>query len=138
MVRHRRIFAFGIGISAVTAFVACGSSNTPTNTGGSTATCNGSAAVSGLGTPAVTIDATDDLLFVPASASAHVGDVVEFKNTGSVAHTVTFQGSDDGCLTDDTLAPAATWDVKFTVAGTYDYICTVHAPKMKGEITVSG
>ena len=67
-----------------------------------------------------------------------MGDVVEFQNTGSVTHTVTFQDSDDACLTDSTLAPGATWQVKFTKPGTYNYICTIHAPNMKGEITVSG
>jgi plastocyanin len=133
-----RILALGAGMVALVAMVGCGSSNTPaTSSSGSSGTCPGTAAVSGLGTVAVTIDATDNLVFVPASATAQVGGVVEFKNTGSVAHTVTFQGTKNSCLTDDTLAPGATWEVKFTVAGTYNYICTIHAPNMKGEITVS-
>jgi hypothetical protein len=51
---------------------------------------------------------------------------------------VTFQDSNDGCLTDDTLNPGATWDVSFNASGTYHYLCTIHAPNMKGQITVSG
>ena len=86
----------------------------------------------------VTVDATDNLVFVPASTTAQVGDVVEFKNTGTVTHTVTFQDPNDGCLSDATLMAGSTWEVKFTAAGTYNYMCTIHAPNMKGEITVTG
>jgi hypothetical protein len=53
-------------------------------------------------------------------------------------HTVTFQDNNDGCLTDNTLAPGATWEVKFTKPGTYNYLCTIHAPNMKGVIKVTG
>jgi plastocyanin len=93
--------------------------------------------VSGLGTPATTIDATDALVFDPASTTTQVGAVVEFKNTGSVKHTITFQDAKDGCLTDSTLDPGSTWEVKFTQPGTYNFLCTIHAPNMKGEITVT-
>jgi plastocyanin len=129
-----RTLACGIGTCALLALVSgCGSpSPSPSGTA-----CNGSAAVSGLGTVAETIDATDDLVFVPASTTASVGDVVEFKNTGTVAHTVTFQDTNDGCLSDAMLNPGSTWEVKFTAAGTYNYLCTIHAPNMKGEIKVS-
>jgi plastocyanin len=133
-----QVLALGASAAALIALVGCGTGNAPvTSSGGGSGTCPGTAAVSGLGSVTVTINATDGLVFVPAAATAHTGDVIEFKNTGSVAHTVTFQDSNDGCLTDETLAPGATWEVKFTVAGTYNYLCTVHAPNMKGEITVS-
>ena len=133
----RQAFSLGAGVCVAAFLAGCGSSG---GTGGPTsseASCNGSAAVSSLGTAAETIDATDTLVFDPASTTAKVGDVVEFKNTGSVAHTVTFQGSNDSCLSDATLDPGATWEVKFTTAGTYNYLCTIHAPNMKGEITVT-
>ena len=64
--------------------------------------------------------------------------MVEFKNTGTVTHTVTFQDANDSCLSDASLDPGATWEVKFNTAGTYNYLCTIHAPNMKGSITVSG
>jgi plastocyanin len=131
-----RTLACGIGTCAVIALVSsCGSSPTPSPSG---STCNGSAAVSGLGTVAATIDATDNLVFVPASTTTSVGEVVQFKNTGTVAHTVTFQDNNDGCLSDAMLNPGSTWEVKFTAAGTYNYLCTIHAPNMKGEIKVTG
>jgi plastocyanin len=137
---HLRALAVGVGVCIAIAMIACGNGNpNPTGGGGGTGgTCNGTAKVSGLGPVAVPIAATDNLVFVPASSTATVGEVVQFKNTGSVPHTVTFQDNNDGCLTDDSLNPGATWEVKFSAAGTYNYICTIHAPNMKGEITVSG
>lgn len=130
-----RMLALGIGAIGMMGVVGCGSGNTgPANPG---AVCDGTAAVSGLGTPAVTINATDDKVFSPASSTATVGSVVEFKNTGSLMHTVTFQDNTDGCLTDSSLNPGSTWEVRFTAAGTYNFLCAIHAPNMKGEITIS-
>jgi plastocyanin len=137
-VTHLRILAVGLGVCVAVAMIACGNGNpNPTGTGGG-GTCNGSAKVSGLGTVAMTIQATDNLVFVPATSTAQVGQVIEFKNTGSVAHTVTFLDNNDGCLTDSTLNPGSTWDVMFSAAGTYHYLCTIHAPNMKGQITLAG
>jgi plastocyanin len=136
---HLRILAVGLGICIAIAMIACGNGNpNPTGTGTGGGTCNGSAKVSGLGTVAMTIQATDNLVFVPATSTAQVGQVIEFKNSGSIAHTVTFLDSNDGCLTDNTLNPGSTWDVRFTAPGTYHYLCTIHAPNMKGQITLTG
>jgi plastocyanin len=135
---HLRTLAAGLGVCVAIGLFACG--NGPPGGGGSSgpAVCNGSAAVSSLGAATMTVQATDDLVFVPASSSAAVGDVIEFKNTGSLVHTVTFEDNNDACLTDNTLAPGATWEVKFTQPGTYHYLCTIHAPNMAGKITVTG
>jgi len=135
---HLRTLVAGLGVCVAIGLFACG--NGQPGGGGSSgpAVCNGSAAASSLGTATMTIQATDDLVFVPASSSAAVGDVIEFKNTGSVPHTVTFQDNNDSCLTDSTLAPGGTWEVKFTQPGTYNYLCTIHAPNMAGKITVTG
>jgi plastocyanin len=134
---HLRTLAAGLGVCVAIGMFACG--NGPP-AGGSSAptTCNGSAAVSSLGTATMTVQATDNLVFVPASSDAAVGAIVEFKNTGVTPHTVTFLDNNDACLTDSTLAPGATWEVKFTQPGTYNYICTIHAPNMKGDIKVTG
>jgi plastocyanin len=138
-VSHLRALALGVGVCIAIAVIACGNGNpNASGIGPRTGTCNGSAKVTGLGSVGMTIQATDSLIFVPASSTASVGEVVEFKNTGEQPHTVTFQDNNDGCLTDGSLNPGATWDVKFSAAGTYNYICTIHAPNMKGEITVSG
>jgi plastocyanin len=136
---HLRVLALGLGVCVAIAMIACGNGNpNPSGTGPGGGTCPGSAKASGLGTVAMTIAATDALIFDPATSTAQVGQVIEFKNTGTVAHTVTFQDSNDGCLTDDTLNPGATWDVSFNASGTFHYLCTIHAPNMKGQITVSG
>ncbi len=128
-----RLLTLAAATGALIVLVGCGGSPSSSSAG----PCNGTVAVSGLGTPALTIDATDKLLFVPASATVKVGDVVEFKNIGVVPHDITFQDADDGCLTDASFAAGATWEVRFTVAGIYNYLCVLHEPNMKGVITVS-
>src|ERR1039458_1033918 len=135
---HLRTLAAGLGVCVAIGLFACGNGQPGGGSSGPPAACNGSAAVSSLGTATMTVQATDNLVFDPASSNAAVGDVVEFKNTGSVVHTVTFQDNNDACLTDNTLAPGATWEVKFTQPGTYSYLCTIHAPNMKGVIKVTG
>lgn len=135
---HLRTLAAGLGVCVAIGVIACGNGQPGGGPSGAPAACNGSAAASTLGTPTVTIQATDNLVFVPDSSPAAVGDVIEFKNTGSVVHTVTFQDTNDACLTDNTLAPGATWQVKFTQPGTYNYLCTIHAPNMKGVLKVTG
>jgi plastocyanin len=134
---HLRTLAAGLGVCVAIGLFACGN-GAPGGSSGPASACNGSAAASSLGAPAQTIQATDTLLFVPATSTAATGDVVEFKNNGSVVHTVTFQDNNDACLTDNTLAPGGTWEVKFTQPGTYHYLCTIHAPNMAGVLTVSG
>jgi plastocyanin len=135
---HLRTLAAGLGVCVAIGLFACGNGVPGGSSSGPPAACNGSAAVSSLGSPTTTIAATDNLVFVPDSTPAATGDIIEFKNTGSVVHTVTFQDSNDACLTDNTLAPGATWEVKFTQPGTYNYLCTIHAPNMKGVIKVTG
>jgi plastocyanin len=134
---HLRALAVGMGVCVAIALIGCGNGAPASSTGTGGGPCPGKFAASGLGTPAVTVDATDDLVFVPAKSSVGVGQVLEFKNTGSVEHTVTFSGS-LACLSDDTLDPGATWDVEFNNPGSVNYICTIHAPNMAGVITVTG
>jgi plastocyanin len=135
---HLRTLAAGLGVCVAIGLFSCGNGPPAGSSTGPPAACNGSAAVSSLGSPTMTIAATDNLVFVPDSSSAATGNIIEFKNTGSVTHTVTFQDSNDGCLTDNTLPSGATWEVKFTHPGTYHYLCTIHAPNMKGIIKVTG
>jgi len=88
-----------------------------------------------LGTPSVRVAATDQLMFSPAKATLQVGQIVQWANTGSVVHTVTFTSYP--YLSDPTLAPGGTWEVKFSKAGTYAYQCTIHAG-MTGMLVVTG
>jgi plastocyanin len=89
----------------------------------------------GLGTPASSISAGDDLKFTPATSTAKSGDVLQWTTTGTQAHNVTFDGQPD--ITSPTLNKGDTWQVKFTVAGKYTYHCTFHAG-MDGTVTVGG
>lgn len=134
---HLRTLAVGMGVCVAIALIGCGNGAPATGSSGPSGACPGKFAASGLGTAATTVDATDALVFVPAKSTVSVGQVIEFKNTGSVEHTVTFSGA-ESCLSDATLDPGATWDVEFTSPGTVNYICTIHAPNMAGVITVSG
>lgn len=123
-----------IGLLLTLGLVACGgsTSNAPSNSS-PPAVSVGTAGVS-LGTAAVKISATDQLTFDPAMQTAHVGDIVQLTNTGSVAHTITFDA--EPSLSDPSLQPGATWEVKFTTAGTYQYHCSIHT-MMVGTIVVS-
>lgn len=77
--------------------------------------------------------AASGVAFVPAVATAHVGDVVEWTNKDFVAHTATAR---DG-----------SWDVNLPVGktgrtvvkkpGEIQYYCRVH-PNMTGRIEVAG
>jgi plastocyanin len=112
------------------ALAACGGSSPPaSSSGGSNA---GTAGVH-IGSPSVHVAASDDLKFTPASQDAQVGDIVQWSNSGSVMHTVTFD--DFPSLSDVSLEGGATWEVKFATPGNYSYHCTIH-PTMTGTITV--
>jgi plastocyanin len=129
---HLRVLALGFGICVVIGVIACGNGVPQTST--SSGPPIGSVVQNQTAT--TMIQATDQLTFAPEKASVHVGDVVEWVNNGTVTHTVTF--NDHTELNDDTLAPnGGVWQIKFTLAGTYPYICTIHQPGMVGTITVT-
>jgi plastocyanin len=73
-----------------------------------------------------------DFSFEPAAISAKVGDVIAFTNTGAAPHTATLDAG--GCGT-TTIQPGSADGLRFTVAGTYPFHCTIHT-QMKGTITV--
>ena len=95
--------------------------------------CPGTVGVS-LGAAKVKVSATDKIQFMPETQTARVGQVVQWTNTGTVLHTITFDEA--SCLSDSTIQPQATWEIKFTQPGTYPYICTIH-PGMNGNLTVT-
>jgi plastocyanin len=95
----------------------------------------GTAAAGGLGTPVSSVQATSDLVFNPTSSSIKAGGVVQWTNSGSVPHNVTFD--QDGSVSSQTMQQGDTWQVKFTTAGSYPYHCTFH-PGMDGTVTVGG
>jgi plastocyanin len=74
---------------------------------------------------------------VPATVSAKVGDVIEWKNDGTAVHNVVFDNQQ--LPSSDPMNQGDTFEVKFSKAGTYTYVCKFHeANNMRGTITVSG
>jgi plastocyanin len=119
------------------AIAGCGGASTTSSSSGGTpsgaAGGAGSAGVS-LGSPVERVSATDQLKFTPSSTNAHIGDIVQWTNSGMTAHTVTFEQASS--LSDPSLPGGGTWQVKFTQAGTYAYRCTIHSG-MTGTIVVT-
>ena len=73
-----------------------------------------------------------DFAYSPGSVQIRVGDSVTWTNRDSVAHTATARnGSFDTGLLDE----GESRSVRFTVAGTYRYLCTPH-PNMTGTVVV--
>jgi len=119
-------------VAGAVALTACGN-GVPQQSGTGGGSSAGTAGAK-LGTAAVKIDATDQLQFSPTAGTATVGQIVQWNNTGSVLHNVTFDS--ESSLSDSALAPGGAWQVKFSKAGTYSFKCTIH-PGMDGKLTVS-
>jgi plastocyanin len=122
-----------VGLVLAVGLVACGGGGSSPTTTSAPAASVGNAGAN-LGSATVKVSATTQLTFDPAMQTAHVGDIIQWSNTGSVMHTVTFDS--EPSLSDPSLAPGGVWEVKFTTAGTYQYHCSIH-PTMVGTIVVS-
>jgi len=85
-------------------------------------------------TAAATDKQTDDLAFSPTSVTIKAGQVLEWTNSGTVAHNVTFDAYPD--ISSDTMNGGDKFEVKFTQPGTYQFHCTFH-PGMQGTVTVT-
>ena len=75
--------------------------------------------------------------FSPNQTTVRAGGCVEFRNDDpSSIHDATFPGR--ATLNTATLTPGSTKRLVLTVAGTYDYICSVgnHSTTMRGTIRV--
>lgn len=129
--RGRTFLVAAAVLAGVAAIAACGEGGSSSSSSGGGAS-NGSAGVN-LGAAAAKVSATDQLQFSPTSLSVNTGDIVQWTNTGSTTHTVTFDSASS--LSDPSLAGGSTWQVKFTSPGSYAYHCTIHAG-MTGTITV--
>src|SRR6202035_3194942 len=108
---------------------------------------NGGIAGAHLGTSAAIIAATNQNTFDPAMQKVTVGEIVEWKNTGQVQHNIIFSDNtssvdlaphSEPALNDVSLLPGGAWQVKFTIAGTYSYLCTLHAGMVGTIVVTSG
>lgn len=73
-----------------------------------------------------------DFAFSPATLTIAVGDTVTWTNSDPVVHTAT---AGSGAFDSGDLDTGESYSVTFTIAGTYDYLCTPH-PTMTGRIVV--
>jgi plastocyanin len=85
-------------------------------------------------TPGSTVKESDDLKFSPTTTTIQGGEVVEWDNSGTTPHNVTF----DSRPASPTMNGGERFQAKFSQPGTYHYVCTFHAPGMSGTITVLG
>ena len=126
------MFAAGTLLALVA--TACGDGPSGSSSGSSSGASVGS--VANGQTANSTVNETDANVFQPATITVKVGQIVEWKNTGSVTHNVTFKQYDD--ITSTSMSGGATWSIKFTTPGSYDYVCTIHeGVGMKGSVTVT-
>jgi plastocyanin len=71
-----------------------------------------------------------DNFFDPKRVKIGQGQRVEWENTGSVDHTVKFEGRKNKFI-----SPGETTGRKFTDTGRFPYHCTIH-PGMDGKVVV--
>ena len=71
-----------------------------------------------------------DFSFSPASVTVDVGDSVTWANRGREPHTATGDGFDTG-----TLDAGESGSAKFSRAGSFAYVCSIH-PNMRGTVRV--
>ncbi len=80
-----------------------------------------------------------NIQFEPGDVTIKAGDTVTWTNNESVPHDVDgggagvkFSSGEQGGMDE-----GATFKFTFDKAGTYDYVCRVHAPGMAGTVTVN-
>ena len=79
--------------------------------------------------------AIKDFAFAPAVTTVKVGTTVTWTNSDQDPHTVTSTGP-GGPLRSPTLQTGQSYQYKFTKAGTFGYLCTIH-PFMTATVTVT-
>jgi plastocyanin len=64
--------------------------------------------------------------FSPNMIIVHVNDTVTWKNNDGVSHTVTSDSNSTASFNSGTLGSGSTFAFKFTQAGDFWYLCTIH------------
>jgi plastocyanin len=142
---HRALIT-GLAISASVALAACSGAASPTAALPSPAasvaapSAAASVAASMAASPAASqAPAASDAItiqnfaFAPASLTVKSGATVTWTNMDSPKHSVKW---DDGTTGSDPLSTGATYTRTFATAGTFTYVCGIHA-SMKGTIVVN-
>ena len=74
--------------------------------------------------------------FDPATLTIHMGTTVVWRNTTIAEHTATSDVGDPAPFDSGIINPSSTFSFTFTVLGTYNYHCNIHA-FMHGTIIVT-
>ena len=72
--------------------------------------------------------------FVPADVTVAVGDTVTWRNTDTIAHQVTFNGTPCNL----TIQPSASASCTFRAGGRFNYQDASQQPRLRGTVTVTG
>ncbi|HZE13344.1 MAG TPA: plastocyanin/azurin family copper-binding protein, partial [Chthoniobacterales bacterium] len=73
------------------------------------------------------------LKYSPEAVEIKTGETVVWNNNNLTPHTVASESATE--LNSRSIEPGASWNHKFSQAGTFPYYCTFHT-EMKGTITV--
>jgi len=76
-----------------------------------------------------------DIEYVPKEVTVKKGGTVTWTNSDSVTHTVTKEGGPGAEFDSGNMEVDDTFEQKFDMPGTIDYVCTIH-PNQTGTITV--
>ena len=71
--------------------------------------------------------------FLPATTTAHVGDIIRWTNNDGIPHTVT---ADGGAFNSGTLNTSSIFSFTATATGTFTYHCNIH-PSMTGTVIIT-
>lgn len=84
----------------------------------------------------VDVAMTSDMTFVPETVTIDVGDTVRWTNKDEkTKHTATRKEEPES-FDSGKIGAGATFTHTFTSKGTFPYLCTPHAPDMKGTVVV--
>ena len=125
-ITRRRLLGLGGALALGVVAAACGAQrDTSSGSSGAGETPRGD----------VTID-MKDTEFVPAAATAKVGDVVVWTNSDAFPHTVTKEGGPGPNFDSGTIPAGKTYSQTLRTPGKIDYVCTIH-PNQTGTLTVA-
>jgi plastocyanin len=125
-------------MAACLALAAGCSSSSGGSAGGGNSAPAASASADASGTQQVTIRATNDFRFDPATIHAHVGKLsVTLVDTGSYPHNIASMGTTSKTVSGEPGANSTTLTLTFPRAGTFTFECTFHSSAgMKGTFVI--
>jgi plastocyanin len=87
----------------------------------------------GAGPAARFVVSITEFRFTPKNIQVRVGDMIVWKNNGTMVHTTTANG---GLWNSGNMAPEARFAFTFNSTGTFPYRCGLHPVQMQGTVRV--